>query len=485
MQKFILKEFLSNKKNVIILSSIVGTVIFSSILAILLTSTNIFSKNREGQSDNPKQEREEDEYYADTIENDNPTCSLTKIEYPENAFSIGVPNGWLYEVDNGTVSIMEDETNTTSAFLYTAKLEREVTTQEFLEAFSTIFKQTIEAVGGTFQTANIQYSDQEATSEISSKIDSVEIKGRMIVMKSGNFVVFKSYWAPVDSYESKEPLLEEISGCFARNRVLTDEILEVAGKRGDVKDSTPVGLEAHKGKYFKLKKPSNFNVTGETDSGIDLTRNDGNAGFSYAYATGFTGGYTPRSWAERALPEFAKIQNAKITDGVVLPSQISGHSIQEFQFTGNLNSTPVTGKVTVGVYQAPYYGVGVKYSSAFWAIQIATPENWESAKGTLQTIQDSFEIIDIGATRKNTLLPSNRPMESSRSSVTSRSSSYSSALDDESSENWAEGMRGYETVSSPSTGQNYDVPLNSWSSYGPEGAGYYRELPGGSVERLN
>ncbi|MGI6423600.1 MAG: hypothetical protein ACOX0X_03240 [Candidatus Dojkabacteria bacterium] len=482
MNNFSFKDFFTKYKKVIIIISTI--LILTIVLLLTFFLTDSFKGVIKNSGSNPEKESSENRYYSATVENDNPNCTLTKIEYPESAFSIGVPNGWLYEVNNGTVSIMEDQTNTTAVFLYTAKLKKDLTKKEFLTAFSTIFKRTIEASNGTFDIQNIQESENEANADIVSKIDGYDIKGRMSVSQSGEFVTFKSYWAPVKVYAEKEGLLKDICGCFARTRVLTDDVLLAAKNKDSKREQTPAGFQTYKGKYFRLDKPSNFQVTGETDSGIDLTRTDGKAGFSYAYATGFEGAYTPRSWAQKALPEFAKIQNLKLTNGAKLPSQISGHSVQEFSFTGNLSGISVVGKVTVGVYQAPYFGFGTKYSSAFWAIQISTPENWTSVKATLQKMQDSFTITDIGATRKNTLLPSNRPMESTRSSVTSKGSTYSSSMSDESSENWAEGMRGYETVTSPSTGQTYDVPLNSWSSYGPEGPGYYRELPNNSLEKL-
>ncbi|HQA99030.1 MAG TPA: hypothetical protein PLG10_02240 [Candidatus Dojkabacteria bacterium] len=97
-----------------------------------------------------------DEYYAETVENDNPSCSLKRIEYPENAFSIGVPNGWYYAVESGTVSIMEDETNTTAVLIYTAKLQPELTKEDFLNTFSKILKETTEEGGGTFEMQEIQ-----------------------------------------------------------------------------------------------------------------------------------------------------------------------------------------------------------------------------------------------------------------------------------------------------------------------------------------
>ncbi len=52
------------------------------------------------------------------------------------------------------------------------------------------------------------------------------------------------------------------------------------------------------------------------------------------------------------------------------------------------------------------------------------------------------------------------------------------------SENWSEAMLGYENVYSPTIGDHYLVPLELYWATGPEGGGYYRELPGGGYELL-
>ncbi len=418
--------------------------------------------------------------------NDNPQCSLPVVEYKANAFSIGVPKGWIYNVDSGTVSIMQDESNTTAVFLYTAKLYGEMTASDFLDQFKYIFQKTIEDVNGTFNTGSTTTEDAIAQTEINASIGSDNMKGLMKVELKNGFVVLKSYWAPASELESKRPLLEEITNCFARIRILTDDAL--AGnytEEGVLREEKTSNMGEYKGKYFKLNKPADFNVMAETDSGIDLTRSDDNAGFSYAYATGFVGSYTPKTWTEKALPEYAGISNLSLSNEQSITSPINGQVIKSFDFTGELNkSIPVRGKVTVGIFVTPYTGFGTQYSSAFWGIQIATPEVWAGVRSTLQAIQDSVQIIDIGNTRRNTLLPPNRPIESVSASKVTSNNSYSSSLEKTSEEKWADAMRGYETVESPSTGQRYDVPLNSWSEYGPDGPGYYRSLPDDSLEKL-
>lgn len=52
------------------------------------------------------------------------------------------------------------------------------------------------------------------------------------------------------------------------------------------------------------------------------------------------------------------------------------------------------------------------------------------------------------------------------------------------SEKWSEAILGYENVYSPTTGEHFQAPLNSYWESGPDGAGYYRELPGSDYEKL-
>lgn len=52
------------------------------------------------------------------------------------------------------------------------------------------------------------------------------------------------------------------------------------------------------------------------------------------------------------------------------------------------------------------------------------------------------------------------------------------------SEEWSEAILGYENVYSPTTGDHFMAPLDSYWATGPDGGGYYRELPGGGYELL-
>jgi len=410
-------------------------------------------------------------------------CSLPQQEIKESAFTIGVPTGWLYELNNGTVSIMKDTSNLEGAFLYTAKLTKaDISAKEFLTASSGFFTKSVAEEGGTFTVTNIQEVNGGAEGTIEASLSNTPITGVYKVEKEGDFITLSAYYAPKKDIEASRNNLKEVVGCFSRTTILTDDILTAIKVKEEAAKTTPSGFSKYTGKYFSLSLPSGYKVTGESDSGIDISRNDMSAGFSYAYVTGAKGPYTSESWTSYALPKFASIENLSLGAGKNVPSKIADMKVQEFIFTGVLSgTTDVKGKVTTGVINTTDFGTGSS-TSAFWAIQVAKPEVFDSVSSILQTIQDSISIIDIGDTRKKTMLPPNRPMESTGSSIPSKNSG--SSISDESNENWADAMRGYQTMESPSTGDRYDVPLNSWNETGPDGPGQYMTKSNGEMEKL-
>ncbi|MEI8142999.1 MAG: hypothetical protein WCG48_00020 [Candidatus Berkelbacteria bacterium] len=410
-------------------------------------------------------------------------CSLPQQEIKESAFTIGVPAGWLYELNNGTVSIMKDTSNLEGAFLYTAKLTKEdISAKEFLTASSGFFTKSVAAEGGTFTVTNIKEIDGDAEGTIVASLNNTPIAGVYKVEKEGNFVTLRAYYAPEKDIETSRNNLKEVVGCFSRTTTLTTDILTAIKAKEEVAKATPSGFTKYTGKYFSLSLPSGYKVTGESDSGIDISRNDMSAGFSYAYVTGAKGPYTSESWTSYALPKFASIGNLSLGSGQNVPSEIAGMKVQEFPFTGVLSGTTnVKGKVTTGVINTTDFGMGSS-TSAFWAIQVAKPEVFGSVSSILQTIQDSVTIIDIGDIRKKAMLPPNRPIESSGSSIPSKNPGAS--VSDESSNDWADAMHGYQTMESPTTGEKFDVPLNSWNETGPDGPGQYIKLPNGDTQKL-
>jgi hypothetical protein len=445
---------------------IVGAVL---IAGISLTGAAVFSP----QSQAPKESAESSTLVA--------ACSIPQKEYPESAFSIGLPEGWVSLVDNGTIQIMEDETNTTAAFIYAARLDQDLPAREFLADFAEVFTKIIESNGGSFAIGEISEAEGTAVAPATATVEEGELAGKFAVEKENGFVVLKVYWAPVALVAEKEPLLQEVTGCFNRITVLGEQHLDSAAAGRRASNQVTTSLTTHNGRYFRIGLPTGWKVTGETDSGIDTSNADASAGYSYFYVTGTSSAIEPEAWARQQLSSIG-VSGLTLSNTKNLPAEIDGQKIQEFDYAGTFKGKAVRGKTTVGVYNTPDFGFG-SYGSAFMGVQMAHSSLWDQVKSLTAQIQNSLVTTDIGS-RANISLPPNRPIESVGGDSIISSGEYKSSLEDKSSKGWREAISGYEEVQSPSTGANYDVSLNSWNSTGPDGPGYYRTLPGGSLEKL-
>lgn len=413
-------------------------------------------------------------------------CPYPVVEKPEHAFAYGVPAGWLHESDGETVSIMEDDANTTAAFIYTAKLERTLTPAEFLTEVGEVFRTTIEESGGSFLLGRVSESGETvvASAVASATVEEGDLAGQFNAQIEGDFATFTAYWAPSTQLSQKQSTLQSIVDCFARTTTLTDGELAEAGTRtGSTTGDTPTPATNYTGTYFNVYLPAGWRVTAETDSGIDTANADGSAGFSYAYATGTSSAIEHASWASERL-SLVGVSGVSLGAATEIPIEISNYSVKAFPFSGTFGGRAVDGEITVGVYNTPGFGLG-SYGSAFWGIQIAESSLWPTISGTTQQMQDSLFTKDLGATRKSVTLPTGTSIDDAGGSAITSGYEYRSSLDAKSKSNWAAGMRGYETYQSPSTGDAYDVPINAYDPTGPDGPGYYRQLPGtGGLEKL-
>lgn len=157
-----------------------------------------------------------------------------------------------------------------------------------------------------------------------------------------------------------------------------------------------------------------------------------------------------------------------------------------YDFEGSFRGKPVAGAIAVRI--EPYQTLFAHYV----AIQVAEADKWKGYAPTLNRIASSIWLTDVGE-ELSSLPPLTGPGsgspstsgEDEGSSITS-SYSYKQAVEDRASQKWSDTMLGSETVESESTGEQYQAPFNSWNSTGPDGPGYYRELPGGGgVEKLD
>jgi len=141
-----------------------------------------------------------------------------------------------------------------------------------------------------------------------------------------------------------------------------------------------------------------------------------------------------------------------------------GYGFMERDFTSNIGRK---GKVIYKIYN---------FDASFYVISVylgaSNNDLWES-KGA-QAVSAAISIRCVSQLRPST------------SSVSYDSSDPSSKSDNpevDLSDKWTEAIMGYENVYSPTTGEHYEAPLNSYWSTGPDGPGYYRSA-GNDYEKL-
>ncbi len=115
--------------------------------------------------------------------------------------------------------------------------------------------------------------------------------------------------------------------------------------------------------------------------------------------------------------------------------------------------------------------------STFYVISVylgaTTNDNWES-KGA-QALSAAISIRCVSQLR---------PPSTNVNYEWANPSNKSDNPEVDLSEKWSEAILGYENVYSPTTGEHFQAPLNSYWESGPDGGGYYRELPGSDYEKL-
>ena len=143
----------------------------------------------------------------------------------------------------------------------------------------------------------------------------------------------------------------------------------------------------------------------------------------------------------------------------------------EYDFV-KCNFTSTIGKKGVVIYKVYNFGSADYIVSVYIA---ATDNNiWES-----DGAQAFYSAISIRCVSQ--LRPSTSSINYSGSNASSKSDNPEVDL----SNKWTEAIMGYDNVYSPTTGEHYEAPVNSYWETGPSGEGYYREVPGGGSEKLS
>lgn len=115
--------------------------------------------------------------------------------------------------------------------------------------------------------------------------------------------------------------------------------------------------------------------------------------------------------------------------------------------------------------------------TSFYVISVylgaTTSENWEINGPEALTAAISIRCV-------SQLRPSTANLDLDLSDASNKADNPEVDL----SEKWSEAILGFENVYSPTTGDHFLAPINSYWETGPDGGGYYRELPGGGFEKL-
>ena len=418
-------------------------------------------------------------------------CKLPVHKDDYAGFTIGYPAGWEVEYGSGTIEVTKDDKGMTGALVFPARVRKEMKADQFADTFTDALGRSIRKNGGSFQLDNKVTDGHVARADATATIDGVKLKGPLQVVSEPGFATVKLYWAPVESFAAEEATLQGVVSCFERQMLVTatrptpppgGAVTHVGGAKrpGNAGPAGPVAqLQPFQSRYFVGQMPAGWKVQDETPNGIDVVSADRRE------AVGF-------GWVSNpVLPPRA----------LVLQSIQSIHPGARILSSGPVQPAPDAPRGSsafAAEYEAPDVH-GLDNGSTTGALQVttsllATPDRWMGAKSTLAVIAHSIQITPTAVNAVSAQiraqiasLPRAAPSSSSTSSSSSSSpmSSWES-VSDKTNQNFDDALRGQDRATSPTTGTEYVVPQSAWNATGPQGAGYYRALPGnGGSELLN
>lgn len=227
-------------------------------------------------------------------------------------------------------------------------------------------------------------------------------------------------------------------------------------------------LQLYNGQVFQIQKPRNW-VVNETRNGIDVFEpsSSGALVVSGAILLGAVGQSDPFQYADW-LMNVLGLNIQKVVQQKSLPS-IPGALGTQWQ-RGLKEYIILKDQQQLHVLLSVALCNGWGQYSVITTSMTAPESQWKEWAVTLCQMGESFKIINGGAVggvrEMASNLPKNNPLDSS--SIMS-SWEYKNRSEDRNSQNWQEAMMGYERGQSTSTGQLYDMPLNS---YDPTAGGY-------------
>ncbi len=389
-------------------------------------------------------------------------CTLaSRFNDPGLGFSVGQPRNWGVSYTNSIIFVHADGDLKTTGFAYPVRLlggsSAASVTPGLVAGLDTILK----VDKGSLSLA--------PDGSLSGSVKGTAIVGQLESAMSGDQTLFFGGWAPADQWPDQQSTIMSIGSCYTSAPGLVLVRQEKIGTDQAVGNIT-----------FEIAIPAGWVINNLSARGFDLVA-DSTATIHYTHTSNMLGDSVADDAMTSTLQSVGET-DVKFLAEHVLPSMTdalgTSWDFKAKEYSAMRSGKAIKGVVTVGLANADY-GYGYGSSSVIAVLREASADQWESLKGVLGVVQESIQITDPRAGQR-LVLPAILPHDT----ALLLGSSLQNALENQLVAKRDEILGHYEKLKSPSSGERFLVPRNNFVPNGGQGAGYYRTLPTGSLEKL-
>jgi hypothetical protein len=382
-----------------------------------------------------------------------PCRSLEMFKEDVVGFLVKKPAGWIIRYTTGIITILRDNQGQAGVLIYPIRPQTGFTLENFFSSFMNILKESSK------DSSRVDYSDViqgrgQVQAKVSGFIGGKTVIGEAAAFPSGPDYILTLYWAPTEELSSQQPVLK----CIA------DSYQKAPGQP----------LVKLSGTYFETMAPTGWRIVEEGSNGVDFRNPAGDAGVIVGYGDF---GSDPQPMTIPRLfeavskpcspgqqPCFSKTKSYTMLAGGDAPDFKDGLGrtwkarAEEFDATmADAQNSRVHGVLT-GMVMGGRHITGLYGWFVITSTRVSLPETWDRNSAATAIIQDNLKIIKASEWSTSRILPRNNPLDSS---TYLSSGEYKNRVDAELSDKRREGIMGYETYRMPTTGDRFDIPLNS------------------------
>lgn len=392
-------------------------------------------------------------------------CVLEVRSNPGLAYDYGVPEGWVAIEGGGSLLIAPDEVATSGALIYTALLNEDRDAPWFLQSYLDAVATALRGQGDDLVADVPSGGDHRAAAIFEATVGGVPVRGEGKATVVNRFASTALTWSPADGSGADADVLSQVVGCFRRTTELDDGQLQAATSASATAGAGSWGpLVPREEGTYQIAAPEDWIAESAVDGTISGVLVRSPADDASVFSAFMANRYQPSD--EQIISWWFSSFGI---DASAVPSAFEVPDARVYDFEGTIGGRPCRGMIAIRV--DAYLTMFANYVS----IAVADPAIWDSAVGTLVEIANSATITDVGHNLASMPALPNLSMGDTMTGLT-ESSSYRDAVREKASDDWSEAMLGYVDVESPSTGQRWRAPVNS---YNPSYGGYVRQLPGG------